>query len=161
VGDLQRAARLRSDIVFPARAVGRVDLVGGIYTWAGLFALDYGPCILDELDGPGSVRSLSRNSDVDRRSHSVAPELAVQPANLRKREERSNMCGYIRTALGFADCGGLHLGFGHGDRLCVSGMGLLREHTHGPNRSMSCRRSMSGPRGLAFGENFLRTRRFK
>jgi enterochelin esterase-like enzyme len=113
VGDRSALARLRSDIVLPARAGGIALWMGGI-SLGGLFALDYAASYPDELDELCLLAPYLGNRLLTAEI-AQAPGLAAwQPGELAQTDEERRIWRYIKTR--HADARPLHLGFGAQDR---------------------------------------------
>jgi enterochelin esterase-like enzyme len=113
VGDRSALARLRTDIVLPARAAGIALWMGGI-SLGGLFALDYAASYPDELDELCLLAPYLGNRILTAEI-AQAPGLAAwQPGELAETDEERRIWRYIKARR--ADAPPLHLGFGAQDR---------------------------------------------
>jgi len=117
VGDRGPLARLRSDILLPARAAGISIWLGGI-SLGGLLALDYAVAYPDDFDGLCLFAPYLGNrmltAEIAR-----APGLAAwQPGELAESDEERRIWRYIKAR--GADCRPLYLGFGHEDRFSAA-----------------------------------------
>jgi len=117
VGDRDALARLRSDIVLPARAAGVSLWLGGI-SLGGLIGLDYAASYPDELDGLCLLAPYLGNRILTAEI-AQAPGLAAwQPGALAETDEERRIWRYIKTRR--ADARPLYLGFGEGDRFSAA-----------------------------------------
>lgn len=113
VGDRSAVARLRADIVLPARAAGIALWMGGI-SLGGLVALDYAASYPDELDEL-CLLAPYLGSRILTAEIVQAPGLAAwQPGELAETDEERRIWRYIKTRR--ADARPLYLGFGAQDR---------------------------------------------
>jgi pimeloyl-ACP methyl ester carboxylesterase len=121
VGDRSVLQRLRSDIVWPARAAGVSIWLGGI-SLGGLVALNYAASYPDELDGLCLLAPYLGNRMLTSEI-AEAPGLAAWlPGELAETDEERRIWRYIKNRR--ADGPPLHLGYGRADRFS-SAHGLL------------------------------------
>ena len=113
VGDRSALARLRSDIVLPARAAGIALWMGGI-SLGGLIALDYAASYPDELDELCLLAPYLGNRILTAEIVQAPGLQAWQPGELAETDEERRIWRYIKTRR--ADARPLYLGFGAGDR---------------------------------------------
>ena len=113
VGDRSALARLRSDIVLPARAAGIALWMGGI-SLGGLIALDYAASYPDELDELCLLAPYLGNRILTAEILQAPGLQAWQPGELAETDEERRIWRYIKTRR--ADAPPLYLGFGAQDR---------------------------------------------
>jgi enterochelin esterase-like enzyme len=112
VSDRSVLARLRSDIVLPARAAGVALWMGGI-SLGGLIALDYAASYPDELDELCLLAPYLGNRILTAEILQAPGLRAWQPGELAETDEERRIWRYIKTRR--ADARPLYLGFGAQD----------------------------------------------
>jgi pimeloyl-ACP methyl ester carboxylesterase len=113
VGDRSAVARLRADIVLPARAAGIALWMGGI-SLGGLVALEYAATYPDELDGLCLLAPYLGSRILTAEIAQAQGLAAWQPGELAETDEERRIWRYIQTR--GADARPLYLGFGAQDR---------------------------------------------
>jgi enterochelin esterase-like enzyme len=113
VGDRSALARLRADIVLPARAAGIALWMGGI-SLGGLITLDYAATYPDELDELCLLAPYLGNRILTAEILQAQGLAAWQPGELAETDEERRIWRYIKARR--ADARPLHLGFGAQDR---------------------------------------------
>ena len=117
VADRGVLARLRSDIVLPARAAGIRVWLGGI-SLGGLIALDYAASYPAELDGLCLLAPYLGNRILTAEIVQARGLAAWQPGELAETDEERRIWRYIKTRR--ADARPLYLGYGAADRFSAA-----------------------------------------
>jgi pimeloyl-ACP methyl ester carboxylesterase len=117
VGDRGVLARLRSEIVLPARAAGIRLWMGGI-SLGGLIALNYAASYPAELDGLCLLAPYLGNRILTAEIVQARGLAAWQPGELAQTDEERRIWRYIKTRR--ADARPLYLGYGAQDRFSAA-----------------------------------------